>query len=224
MNSYLSRLERFTQSAQWIDTMDVVVDIIEDEAKGGSHKVVPFRHLDVGCGTGKLCRMVSRRLRGYRDIDSRIMGIDINRQAINKARHTAGEWKQNNVFFKEYNPLSWPVFRGSLHSVTLCYVLGHCDDPSHVLRHAHRSLKQDGLLVIVSTNPLFDWAMWPHNLLTGYKTDPTLKHHWTLRDLCEFVIDFGFICVSRGRTGERFRYMPKCEALRAYNIACFRKI
>ena len=223
--SYLGRMERFTQTPQWWDTMSTVVEAVVEEAKDGSHSVIPFRHLDVGCGTGKLCHWISERLHEEKIDNSRIMGIDVNKKAIRRAKQqNAREWCENSLFFTDYLPVSWPVFRGSLHSVTLCYVLGHCDDPSHVLEHIYRSLRRNGLLIIVSTNPLFDWAMWLHNVVTGYKTDPTLQHHWTLNDLCSFVSRFGFECVRRGRTGERFRYFPRCEALRAYNIAHFRKI
>lgn len=75
-------------------------------------------------------------------------------------------------------------------------VLGHVDRPDETLLGMRMLLKQHGMLLLVIPSKTYEWAMTVPNLLTGYKSDPTMLHRWFSYQLADLVREAGFVVQS----------------------------
>ena len=71
----------------------------------------------------------------------------------------------------------WPGESGRARAVVMLDVLEHVVDPARVLRHAAKTLTQDGVLVL--TVPAGPWLMGPWDRMLGH------QRRYTRRLLCE---------------------------------------
>ena len=110
---------------------DAVVELIQD----GS------RVLDVGCGSGVLCRKIKRRRPG-----ARVTGVDFSAYAIERNR------EMDRDAGIEYVCLDVRTALGALPPafdvVTLCETLEHLDEPERVVGAAVGLLRPGGLFVL----------------------------------------------------------------------------
>ena len=119
--------------------------------------------LDIGCGIGDFLR--------YRP---NTIGVDINPETVN--------WCKNqglDVHLMELDRL--PFNEQSFDSVILDNVLEHIEDPESILLDIHRTLTNQGLLVVGVPGTL------------GYSTDPDHKVFYTKEKLVETVTKYDFV-------------------------------
>ena len=105
-----------------------VYDIYFDSAQGCAERLVeacggfftPGAHiLDVGAGTGNVSIEAARRFG-----DSHIIGVDIDEEPLELARHKAAELSLNNVKFESGNALDLPHGDNSFDAVMANQVVG----------------------------------------------------------------------------------------------------
>lgn len=95
-------------------------------------------HLDFGCYDGRFLGALSTRA------GRRLVGIDANREAIDRAR----EQFPSVEFVHTPQPLPLPFADASFESVTLLDVLEHVPDQRALLCELRRVLRPDGILVV----------------------------------------------------------------------------
>lgn len=98
--------------------------------------------LDVGCGNGIISRAIGAK--GYN-----ILGIDISEKAIEKA---CALNVLPNVNFKLISAEQLVVEGNKYHGVICSEVLEHLNSPENLLNTLHKSLRNDGLLIVTVPN------------------------------------------------------------------------
>jgi 2-polyprenyl-3-methyl-5-hydroxy-6-metoxy-1,4-benzoquinol methylase len=99
----------------------------------------PGKVLEVGCGEGS-------RLARIRDLGWAVVGQDVDRKAIEKARVNHGL----TVFGGDLRSLSFE--QNSFDAVIMNHVIEHVTDPVALLSECHRILKLGGILISVTPN------------------------------------------------------------------------
>ncbi len=101
--------------------------------------------LDIACGTGYGSHLLSLKA-------NNVVGIDINKQAINLARN---KYKNNNLSFKVGSVTSIPIEGRNLFDIIVSYeTIEHVSEEDQVLfmKEIKRLLKPDGLLLVSTPN------------------------------------------------------------------------
>lgn len=129
------------------------VDFLEREIGCDKSK----RILDVGCGTGRHSLELSRR--GYD-----VVGIDLSRSMLNKARETALREKLGSVQFIECDARNmWFEEEFDL-AVCLCegaFSLMETDEENfQILRSISRALKKNGKLILTAPSAIYSLTHW----------------------------------------------------------------
>ena len=114
------------------DMHDVIVRLIPDAS----------RVLDVGCGTGFLCRRIKQRLPG-----TTVVGVDFSGYALSRIRERDRDLGIEYILLDVQTDL--PSLRREFDAVTLCNVLEHLQRPESALADAVGLLRTDGLLVLL---------------------------------------------------------------------------
>jgi ubiquinone/menaquinone biosynthesis C-methylase UbiE len=98
--------------------------------------------LEAGCGTGEFsCGFALSN-------KSKIIGIDLSVNSLNKAKNTAKKFKLNNVSFKEANVLALPFNDNSFDYVFSLGCIHHTENPKKAFKEISRVLKPNGFLVL----------------------------------------------------------------------------
>lgn len=121
---FVGVLERLVSAFRWLRMRDVL------RLEPG-----PASILDVGCGRGSMLELFQRR--GWR-----VLGTQLSATAARAARELRGV----DVVLGELPALELPA--ASFRVVTFFHVLEHLERPAVYLRHAHRLLEDDGLLLV----------------------------------------------------------------------------
>jgi 2-polyprenyl-3-methyl-5-hydroxy-6-metoxy-1,4-benzoquinol methylase len=114
---------------QW--EMDRITDYIQRHTDGGLI-------LDVGCSTGHMIEVLSKRFGA-----NRVHGADIHLDSVERNRRVFDQNQFHHIhngFFNEY--------AGRFNAVTLMHVLEHVDHPVQVLKEAKLLLSDEGILVV----------------------------------------------------------------------------
>lgn len=152
--------------------------------------------LDVGTNTGKM-------LDFFTNCGCRAYGTEINEQARKLAKLTA----PHRQILPTIEAVCAVQGSGTFDAVVMSHVLGHVEDPVAMLDDAQWSLKSGGTLIIAGPNPAYDRLMIPYNILTGYRSDPTLRHsisrHWISDHL-----PYGFGALQVVYMGELVKWIP----------------
>jgi SAM-dependent methyltransferase len=168
--------------------------------------------LDVGCGTGRMGKLINAEL----------FGVDVSSSLVNEAR--------KNGYIKavacELGNSKLPFEDGFFDAVICLDVLEHLVDPVQTLAEINRVLKPEGLLGITTPNIAF--AVCRLALLLGHFTDtwevalpsPHIRHY-TFNSLERMLVQGGFKKVKvegypigdwRQRKFALWRYLLHCLA------------
>lgn len=105
------------------------------------------RILDVGCGSGDLCILLSERLK-QNNYDCQIYGTDISRYATELAGKRALE-RRVSCKFSQWDAVDEPPFsEGFFDFVTLMHALEHITEPGKALLNLKKILKVNGILFL----------------------------------------------------------------------------
>ena len=146
-----------------------VYDIYFDSAQGCAERLVeacggfftPGAHiLDVGAGTGNVSIEAARRFG-----DSRVIGVDIDEEALELARHKAAEFSLNNVKFESGNVLDLPHADDSFDAVMANQVVGGSAAQLKMLSEMVRVVRPGGGVGVARSNPDVNEVMqWIHDV------------------------------------------------------------
>jgi ubiquinone/menaquinone biosynthesis C-methylase UbiE len=124
--------------------------------------------LDLGCNTGiplkKLCQAWH----------SRGSGLDVNIQALEKARQTLPE-----LDFFHLQGERFPFEDASFDHVACHHVIGHVPCPEKTLAEIYRILKTKGTLSIITPNRLYKFWQMPFNLLHDFAPDSSVLRYYS---------------------------------------------
>jgi SAM-dependent methyltransferase len=205
---YALRVDTWSRKEEWL--LDATALL---EACGHRRGDV---YLDYGTNTGTMLELMYRR-------GLKAFGFDTNQEALSLARRRLQSLNEEIHLLCDVRMITErteAVFDG----IVLSHVLGHLDHPEDTLEFLSRKLRSGGVFAIVLPNPVYDKLMVPWNALSGYKSDPTLKHEIGLEWIDKNKPDCVFIdnVFYRGETPKYLpRFMP--ERLRSRLMVILRK-
>ena len=127
--------------------------------------------LEVGCGAGQGLGMLARTAR-------RVVGGDVSKEALSTARHHYGD----RIELRQFDAAQMPFPDASFDVVLMFEAIYYVDSPSAFITEAHRILRPDGVLLIVTANKdLFDFTPSPFSV--GY---------YGVNELAEMLARVGF--------------------------------
>ncbi|MCZ6833929.1 MAG: methyltransferase domain-containing protein [Acidobacteria bacterium] len=151
------------------------------------------RILDVGCGPG--AAMEELRRRGVAPL-----GLDIYPAWADLCR-------QRPVVRADAARL--PFTTGSMDAVLLVHVVAHFQQPDAGLREILRVLRPGGSLGLLTPNATYLRALrWRRGSHHHHVPDPTVNHHFNLRDLRRQVAAAGFQILHARPWGRRALPLP----------------
>ncbi len=180
--SYAARVERWSASPAWHDRII--------RAVGVSGLQDGDRVLDYGCGTGRFARIVA-------ECGHLVTGVDNDIEALERAREL------NRYPLASFVQSTVQLQFGTFDRIFMLHTLAHVPHPGHCLQDMWRLLTPGGSLTIITPNPIYNWLMVPRNLLTGYRSDPTIKHRFTGGALRRLLWESGFTVLHHSYVGER---------------------
>lgn len=140
--------------------------------------------LDIGCGEGVAFHWLQDRLGAQS-----ILGIDIDRESVERAREAARR-AGGNIEVQLAVATRLPVADATFGLVFCHQLLHHADEPAAVLRECHRVLAPRGwLLVAESCREFLDW--WPVRWLFRHPPRPqhTAQEYRRLVESAGFRVD-----------------------------------
>jgi ubiquinone/menaquinone biosynthesis C-methylase UbiE len=155
------------------------------------------RILDVGCGSGALCRLLAQRARP----EGHVTGLDVSPDMIAAARHHAGEQGlAGAITFDVGLAEALPYAGGSFDVALAARLMLHVAWPEAVLPEMMRVVRSGGHIVLMD----WDWETvvvdHPDRELTRRVLHWRCDHHggnnWSGRQLRRWMIDAGLGDVS----------------------------
>ena len=149
----------------------------------------PSRVLEIGCGTGPVCRFVAR-WPGVQEI----IGVDPSEGLLEKAWELSSEFA--NITYEIGDGKQLRFENESFDYALLHTVLTHVPDQLEILQEAHRVLKNDGRLVIcdgdfstasLAIGPGDSLEACTEAFVEGFVNDP-----WLVRKLPQLAQQAGF--------------------------------
>ena len=147
------------------------------------------RILEIGCGTGPVCRFVAR-WPGVQEI----IGVDPSEGLLEKARELSREFP--NITYEIGDGKRLRFDNASFDYVLLHTVLAHVPDQLEILQEAHRVLKNEGRLAICdgdfSTASLAIGPGDPLEACTEAFVEGLVNDPWRVRQLPQLAQQAGF--------------------------------
>ena len=104
------------------------------------HLVDGTKVLDLGCGTGELCKIISEE-RPY----CIVWGVDFSEEAIKKASELN---KDNKFIVRDITKTDF--FDKEFDYVVSCEILEHLEEPEKLIKEASRLLKPGGIFILTT--------------------------------------------------------------------------
>jgi ubiquinone/menaquinone biosynthesis C-methylase UbiE/uncharacterized protein YbaR (Trm112 family) len=153
------------------------------------------RFLDLGCGTGFITRHIDFEY---------VLGMDINRWAIEKARsHVPG-----NVRFVVGDVENIPLASNAFDMVVCTDVLEHLLNPGKALREIYRTMRDGAILIgtVPSKNPVWNFR---NIITTTCPVSEPFHHNYNLVELKAMLTDFNSVKIHRGALGLEWFFTAK---------------
>jgi ArsR family transcriptional regulator len=97
---------------------------------------------DIGCGTGSLTFELAR-------FAGKVIGIDLSREMLRRARAVAGERELRNVEFRQGDALNIPLKSHSVDAAFCVMVLHFLPDPQRAIADLCRVTRRGGTVIVV---------------------------------------------------------------------------
>jgi ubiquinone/menaquinone biosynthesis C-methylase UbiE len=169
-------MEKYALAAnQYEDIFDAHLDRVWHDALTKKLRILPgMRILDLGCGTG---RTVRRLVSAYEGHKLHVTGVDLCPEMIEVARRCAGQAAAEKGFTAEFAARDClehlkGVRPGTCDLVINTFLLAYVDART-LFALAHRALKQDGTLFIMTTS-IDQVGAFQKALMTRFVT----RHFW----------------------------------------------
>ena len=147
------------------------------------------RVLEVGCGTGAVCRVVAREPNV-----GEVVGIDPSPYLLDRARGLSTDTAK--ITYQEADGKSLPFEDGAFDVAILHTILTHVPGPEQVLNEAHRVLRPGGWLGVCdgdfSTATLSIGELDPLEVCAKAFVEGFVNDRWMVRRMSHLVQDAGF--------------------------------
>lgn len=165
---------------------------------------MPGRLLDLGCGTGRLCRHFAAK--GYECV-----GVDLSDEMLTKAREASPGSTFVNANLVELHDLPDASFDYAACLFSTLGMVRGADNRAKVVANAFRLLKPGGRFVLHGHNRFFGGLGWGEVRRQGWKWllgrpdagditmsqayggAPLTLHHFTRREVVGLLADAGFV-------------------------------
>lgn len=131
--------------------------------------------LDVGCGTGVICKMFSK--------DNDVTGLDISKEALRYARK-----RDKNLKLVLGDAQNIGITKNRFDVIIASDVIEHVNDDYKAIEHINKSLKKGGKVII--TVPAFEFLWGKDDDMLEHKRRYTKRHIKRLLRSTGFKIDF----------------------------------
>ena len=180
---YAIRLKRFHQRPHGQAIYDAVLSEIQGSLRAGRTKLLEF-----GCGNGTLLSKLGNHC-WYCDQ----VGYDPNLTAFGTPLPAP------NTSYTSVAP------KDDFHIVLCSNVIGHVESYRSAMAYFRDCLKRwHGTLIVTIPSRSYWLAMSPANWMKGYKSDPTLKKMWGVRELVHELGFFGFKLLHKQSVSPQF--------------------
>lgn len=163
--------------------------------------------VDIGCSTG--CGLALAKRWGLKAV-----GFDVNTAAVRIAQ-------ERGLDARWYDGVQTSLFTQSVDVVTVVHTLNHVGAPEQFMSEAYRILRFGGRVGVINPNLAYHRVMTPSNLITGYRSDDTIRQRFTRKSLTRLLGACGFAV-------EHFDYLGKpayrFEKLSPYMLFVARKL
>lgn len=145
----------------------------------GQHEV--HNLLDLGTGTGRILEVCAPHVRSA-------LGIDLSRQMLTVARDKLLRSDLSHCSVRQGDLTNLDVATGSMDAAVLHHVLHFLDDPDRAIAEAARTLRPNGMLVVV------DFA--PHTLESLRSDHAHRRLGFAESDIAAMCVDAGLVDMS----------------------------
>jgi ubiquinone/menaquinone biosynthesis C-methylase UbiE len=147
------------------------------------------RVLEVGCGTGAVCRVLARESNV-----GEVVGVDPSPYLLDRARELSTDTAK--ITYQEADGKALPFEEATFDAVILHTILTHVPGPEQVLEEAHRVLRPDGWLGVCdgdfSTATLAIGEFDPLEVCVKAFVEGFVNDRWMVRRMSHLVQNAGF--------------------------------
>lgn len=152
--------------------------------------------LDAGCGSGNISFYLAKKVK-------RVVGLDINQEAINFAQKYAQKNKFKNLSFRRADLRKTPYKKDSFDKIILFEVVEHLNFKNYqkVIAEMYRLLKLGGYLYLTTPNEISIWFLieW---ILDTFKLTPPLRNN-------QHILTFSISSLEKVLKRNRFKIKDK---------------
>jgi len=182
---YTGKIKNFSQSFRWRNEADSLL--------GSNLCLNDSLGLDVGCNAGYGTEYLSSIF------NSKIIGIDTSKHAINEANSAFDDSKNEYVF---YDGLEIPYSDNTFDFITCFHVIGHVESVSDFITEIYRVLRPGGRLFIVTPNATYKVFAIIDSLINNYNPDLSIRKYWFSFELEKYISNCGFININSQYFGD----------------------
>jgi 2-polyprenyl-3-methyl-5-hydroxy-6-metoxy-1,4-benzoquinol methylase len=161
---YADKVERWQERPEWQEEVFAVLGHLGIEPG--------MRVLDFGAASGRTMGILQ-------GMGCEVTGIEPS--AVLRIRHERKE--TGAVMYRSLEEMIICNPMVMFDRVIAAHVLGHVEDPQSEVSRMYWTLRGGGRLAIVVPNVVYDRLMIPMNLVTGYRSDPTIRRELSLHSL-----------------------------------------
>ena len=182
--AYFKRVERWSAGAAYRHEITALLDSLALQPGA--------RILDVGCGPGAALKELQR-------MQTSPVGLDI---------YPAWAELCTRRPVVRGDAAALPFQDQCMDAALLVHVVAHLGQPLAGLQEIRRVLRPGGRLGLLTPNAMFLRALRLRRRRPGYRPDPTVRRHYSLRRLCQDVRRAGFHILNARPWGTRALPLP----------------